>query len=146
MKRLVFLLWSLLLCVSYTFAQADKICGLYELGEKKTTSKVRIYKLTNGKYRAQVAWAMYNKNDDGSVRYDEKNPDKAKRNVPFDQIVVVQSLTYHEDSKKWSDGKIYDPETGRKYTVEFWFQDDKTLVCKGSIGPFSHKLYWRKIK
>ena len=48
-------------------------------------SKVKIYKHENG-YRAQVTWVDNLKKEDGSIRTDEKNPDKNKRNVRADQM------------------------------------------------------------
>lgn len=142
MKRFVFMMLTLLLAVSGAFAQADKVVGTYKAVRNGVTSKVKVFKYQDG-YRAQVIWVDNLKMEDGSNRLDVKNPDPAKRKVQADQIVLIDKVTYKNE--KWADGKIYDPTSGKVFTVTLYFKDAKTLTVKGSIGPFFQRMYWTKI-
>ena len=125
-------------------AQADKIVGTYKAVRNGVTSKVKVFK-HNGGYRAQVIWVDNLKKEDGSIRLDEKNPDASKRNVRADQIILIDKVKY-DGKEKWEDGKIYDPTSGKTFTVTLYFKDKNTLTVKGSIGPFFQRMYWTKIQ
>ena len=133
----------LMVAVSIT-AQTDKIVGNYKVERNGVASKVKIYKHENG-YRAQVTWVDNLKKDDGSIRTDEMNPDKNKRNVRADQIVLIVKVTYDAKDNVWTNGKIYDPTNGKTYKVKLWFDGDKVLKMRGYIGPFFDTSEWKKI-
>lgn len=144
MKRIYSLLVMLLVAMTSVFAQADKVVGNYQAVRNGVTSKVKVFK-HNGGYRAQVYWVDNLKKEDGSIRMDDKNPDAAKRKTRADQIVLIDKVVFN-GKDKWEDGKIYDPTSGKVYTVSLYFKDDKTLTVKGSIGPFFQRMYWTKIQ
>lgn len=133
----------LVMTAATAFAQADKVVGNYKAVRNGVTSKVKVFKVGNG-YRAQVTWVDNLKMPDGSIRTDVKNPDASKRKVRADQIVLIDKVTYNAKGNEWSGGKIYDPTSGKTYTVTLYFKDDKTLTVKGSIGPFFQRMYWTK--
>lgn len=146
MRRL-FLTW---MCALLTVAgslsaqtKADDIVGTYKAAQNGVNSKVEIKKVGNG-YRAQVIWVDNLKKEDGSIRTDEKNPDKAKRSTPANQIVLIEKVTY-DGNGEWKDGQIYDPTRGKSFKVRLSFKDPKTLKVRGSFGPFSETVYWTKI-
>lgn len=143
MKTIISFLLMVLMAVSGAFAQADKVVGNYEAVRNGVTSKVKVFKYNDG-YRAQVYWVDNLKKPDGTVRTDEKNPDAAKRKTLVDQIVLIDKVVYKGDGK-WADGKIYDPTSGKVFTVTLYFKDDKTLTVKGSIGPLFQRMYWTRI-
>ena len=126
-------------------AQADKIVGNYKVVRNGVNSKVKIYKHNDG-YRAQVTWVDNLKKEDGSYRLDEKNPDKNKRSVRADQIVLIEKVTYDAKDNVWTNGKIYDPTNGKTYKVKLWFASDKVLKMRGYIGPFYDTSEWTKIQ
>lgn len=133
------------LAFSTAFAQADKVCGNYTAERNGVKSKVKVFKHGDG-YRAQVTWVDNLKMADGSLRLDVKNPDPAKRKVRADQIVLIDKVVYKAKDNEWAGGKIYDPTSGKTYTVTLYFKDDKTLTVKGSIGPFFQRMYWTREK
>ena len=133
----------LMVAVSIT-AQTDKIVGNYKVERNGVASKVKIYKHENG-YRAQVTWVDNLKKEDGSIRTDEKNPDKNKRSVRADQIVLIDKVTYDAKDNVWTNGKIDDPTNGKTYKVKLWFDGDKVLKMRGYIGPFFDTSEWKKI-
>lgn len=147
MKKYIFaLLCGLFLTVSSTFAQseADAVVGNYTTVRNGVNSKIKIFKLSNGKYRAQVTWVDNIKMPDGSIRTDVKNKDAAKRKVRADQIVLIDQVTYNAKDKMWEDGQIYDPTNGKSYKVKLDFKGPKRLRVRGFIGPFSESMYWEK--
>lgn len=142
MKKVLFSMLMLLMVAIGAFAQADKVVGNYKAIRNGVTSKVKVFKY-NGGYRAQVTWVDNLKKSDGSIRTDEKNPDASKRKTPANQIILIDKVTF-DGKDKWKDGKIYDPTSGKSYTVTLYFKDAKTLTVKGSIGPFFERMYWTK--
>ncbi|MBQ0021362.1 MAG: DUF2147 domain-containing protein [Bacteroidales bacterium] len=145
MKKMMCLLICMLMAAVSVSAQADKIVGTYKVVRNGVTSKVKIFKYNDG-YRAQVAWVDNLKKADGTIRLDEKNPDKNKRNVRADQIVLIDKVTYDADDKEWSNGKIYDPTNGKTYKVKLWFDSDKVLKMRGYVGIFYDTSEWTKIQ
>lgn len=149
-KFFAMMLLCILSAVTPAMAQSagDKIVGTYQVLRNKVNSKVKITKNSNGTYKAQVIWADNVIKKDGSILYDEKNPDKSKRNVRADQIVLIDGLTYDANDKEWAGGKIYDPTKGKHYTVKCNFENDKKLKLRGYIGvpALGETMYWTKIQ
>lgn len=135
-----------LLCSFSSFAQsaADKIIGTYYAeGTSGKASKIKIYKYQDG-YRAQVCWIEEPKNADGSWKLDIKNPDKNRAKQPVSQAIIIDKVTY--DDGEWADGKVYNPEDGRCWTVTIKFKDDKTLAVRGSFFGIGKTVYWKKLE
>ena len=145
MRRLFTLLLTAMLATTIAFAQADKIVGVYKSVHEGNTSKIQISKVGDG-YKAQVIWLEKLTNPDGTVKTDLKNPDKSKRNTPADKIVVIEKVTYNAKKNQWDNGKIYEPTSGKSWTVTCSFKDEKTLKVRGSLGPFGKSVYWTKIE
>ena len=148
MKRLFLLLIGAMLSVTLMAqsSSADKIVGTWKAIQNGVTSKVSITKKGNG-YQAQVIWVDNLKKEDGSIRTDEKNPDKSKRNTPANKIILIESVTYNQSDKIWDNGTVYDPTKGKTYKVELSLKDaDKTLCVKGKWGPFSQTVYWSRLQ
>ena len=78
MKRVMSMLACLVMAVSSMMAQSDKIVGNYSVVRNGVSSKVKVFKHGDG-FRAQVTWVDNLKKEDGTLRTDEKNPDKSKR-------------------------------------------------------------------
>lgn len=144
MKRVMSMLACLVMAVSIMMAQSDKIVGNYSVVCNGVSSKVKVFKHGDG-FRAQVTWVDNLKKEDGTLRTDEKNPDKSKRNVRADQIVLIDKVTYDAKNNVWTNGKIYDPTKGKTYKVKLWFDGDKVLKMRGYIGPLFDTSEWKKI-
>jgi uncharacterized protein (DUF2147 family) len=151
MKRFLMLLACGVIALSVSVASAsteggDRILGVYKAVKDGAVSKVRISKIGDNAYKAQLFWLEKDKNPDGSLRTDLKNPDPAKRKTPANQIVLIQSVSYDSKEGVWKDGNIYDPTSGKVYKTVVDFTDEKTLRVRGYLGPFSKSLYWYKIE
>lgn len=150
MKRFLMLMVAGVFALSATVASAstndgDRILGVYKAVKDGAVSKVRISKIGDNAYKAQVFWVEKATNPDGSVRTDLKNPDPAKRNTPSSQIVLIEKVSYVAEDGEWKNGNIYDPTSGKVYRTVVDFKDEKTLRVRGYLGPFSKSLYWYRL-
>ncbi len=144
MKKILFLLMCVFMVSLTAVAQnADQIVGNYKVVRNGVNSKVKVFKHGDG-FRAQVTWVDNLKKKDGTILTDEKNPDKSKRNVPANEIVLVDKVKYNSKDKVWEGGRIYDPTNGKDYKVKMWFDGDKKLKLRGYIGPFFETMEWTK--
>jgi len=109
------------------FAQEESVKGIYYNTEK--TSKIKIFKATDGKYYGKIVWMEH------PEKKDINNPDAAKHNDPIMDMNIAKSFTYDAAKKQWSGGTIYDPDNGKTYDCYMWFDDGKTgiLHVKGYV-------------
>lgn len=147
MKKYLFaLLCGLFLISTAAFADnnGDKILGNYSTVRNGVKSKIKITKLSNGTFRAQVTWVDNLKKEDGTLRTDEKNKDKTKRGVRADQIVLIQSIAYNAKEDCYDKGDVYDPTSGKTYRAKLWLEG-KELHVRGYLGPFHDTSIWTKM-
>lgn len=147
MKKFLLMIAFGLMGVTSLSAQqkADDILGTYKVVQNGDNSKVTFRKIGNG-YTCQVVWLENMKEKDGTPRVDKRNPDKAKRSTPSNQIVLIEKITFDEAKGEWGNGQIYDPTRGKFFKVRVSFKDAKTLKVRGSWGPISETVYWTKIQ
>ena len=127
--------------------KADNIIGEYLTDRGGSKSKVRITKNADGSYDAKVFWVENPYEADGKTkRKDVKNPDKALRNVPVDQITLVRGLKHNAADKNWGGAKIYDPTKGLKVNATAEFETPDKLKLRGTILGVGVTLYWTRIK
>ena len=124
---------------------AENIVGTYSGKQGDDRFRARIVKLANGTYRAQVVWLEHDRDAKGNKILDTKNPDKALRNRPADQIVLFSGLKYNAKKHRWDDTKIYDPQRGIRAKLVAWFAADGRLALKGSLFGISETVYWTKL-
>lgn len=123
----------------------DRILGVYKAVKDGAESKVRISKIGDNAYQAQIFWLEKPTYPDGTLRKDIKNPDPAKRDTPSSQVVLIESVSYDQKENVWNNGNIYDPTSGKVYRTIVDFTEEKTLRIRGFLGPFSKSLYWYKL-
>ena len=151
MKRIIFIMLCAVLFTMPSFAQdinskGDNIIGEYLSIKDGSQSKIRITKAANGTYTAQVFWIERPLDSNGNKRKDVKNPDKSLRNVDLDKVILVKGLKYNAKGKEWTDTKIYDPGSGKIYSVDIEFKDAKTLKVYGNILGIGKTVYWTRIE
>lgn len=131
------------------FAQNDKadaILGKFYSKQGADEYKVLISKKSNGSYKAQIYWvADPIDHKTGKKALDPKNPDKSLRNVPCDEIVLIDGLKYNADKKQWDGTKIYDPQRGIKASVTVKFTDPKTLAVRGTVLGIGETAIWVRV-
>lgn len=105
------------------------------LGKWMSTQKnlmVDIYK-ENNEFRAKVIW--FSDKDDKSnpmaSREDFRNPNENLRTRKLLGMDILKDLQYNPESKRWEDGLIYDPLSGREWSSVVYFDDQGDLKVKG---------------
>ena len=124
----------------------DSIIGNYMSDRGGSKSKIRVTKNANGTYNAQLYWVENPTDKNGNKRKDEKNPDKALRNVDIDKVVIVEGLQYEADKKRWGGAKMYDPTKGLKVNATAEFESADKLKLRGTILGVGVTLYWTRIE
>ncbi len=109
-------------------ASADErpgdIIGLWDTGDG---AHVEVYErdgLYHGKFRH-----FYDEPPADGV--DAKNPDPALRGRPLVGADFILNFAF--DGKKWTDGRIYNPENGKQYKADLEMQDG-VLKVRGWLG------------
>ena len=138
MKRVLLLAVIGLFALSITVAEAatndgDRILGEYKTVRDGAVTTVRISKIGENSYKAQV------------VQVERCNPNQSQQHIPTNQLVLIESVSYNSKAGVWEDGHIYDPTKGEIYRVVLDFASDTTLRVRGYLGPFSKSIYWEKI-
>jgi len=130
MKKSIALVFLMLLC-ALSHAQApgpDALLGTWLTASGK--AKVQIYN-EGKKYNGKIVWLLNPTYEDGKVKVDKNNPDKAKQAVPLLGLNMLKGFEFDDD--EWEDGTIYDPENGKTYSCTIKFRDGK-LDLRGFIG------------
>ncbi len=123
---------------------ADGIVGNYFIDYNGEQSKVRCYKEADGTYTFLNYWCknMYDKN--GNIFLDTKNPDKALRNKPCNEMIIMWNLKYNPEKKNWK-GKIYDPTSGIRVDATVQFTKDNMIAVRGSVMGIGKTVKWKPI-
>lgn len=66
-------------------------------------------------------------------RLDVHNPDPALRTRPFSGLKIMYGFVY-DGKQRWSDGRIYDPTSGKTYRCNMELADRNTLKVRGYLG------------
>ena len=127
-------------------SNGDNILGNYLSLKDGSKSKIKITKENDGTYTAQVYWVEKAFDANGNKRKDVKNPNKSMRNVDLDKVILVKGLKYDDKDKEWTDTKIYDPGSGKIYSVDIEFKDAKTLKVYGNILGIGKTVYWTRLE
>lgn len=131
MKKLI-LTTILLIAVNYIFAQANRVVGIW-LTENKD-SQIEIFQNASGTYSGRLVWLKEPLDDDGRPKRDTDNPDRSLRNRPLKGLLLLEGFQYNERASEWTDGTIYDPESGRTYSAFMKFGDNNnTLNIRGFV-------------
>lgn len=128
---------------SSVFAQkADDILGkwLNSSGE----GQIEIYK-KGDKYFGKLIW-IKEPNENGKPKLDIKNPDAKLKSNPLVGLNIVKDFVY--DGVKWTDGKVYDPKTGKTYSGNMSMTGLNQLNMRGYIGIslIGRTENWKRVK
>ncbi len=113
-----------------TMAQCGQLLGKWWTPDKK--SKVEIYK-KGDTYYGDIVWMKEPREDDGTLKKDENNPDPDKRDQPIKGLTIFKGLECTEKNTL-EDGTLYDPESGNEYSGWMELQDHNTLKVRGYLG------------
>ncbi len=126
---LVLCIFSAVVTFGQNASSADKILGVW-LSEEKD-GKIEIYKSGN-KYLGKLIWGKTIFEADGvTSKKDTKNSDEKLRTRNLKDLVMLTDFVYEDG--EWTDGKIYDPKSGKTYSSTIKLQGN-TLSLRGYVG------------
>jgi uncharacterized protein (DUF2147 family) len=69
----------------------------------------------------------------GRPKLDLENPDPQLRSRPLLGLPLLEGFRYTGDNT-WDEGRIYNPEDGKKYRCKLWLDGQNRLNVRGYIG------------
>ena len=136
-------LFLFVLLSSAVFAQkADDILGKWV--NSSGEGQITMYK-KGDKYFGKLSW-IKDPNENGKPKTDIKNPDAKLTNNPLVGLDIVKDFVFEEG--KWTDGKVYDPKTGKTYSGNMSMTGLNQLNMRGYIGIslIGRTENWKRVK
>ena len=139
---------SILICmiITHAFAQtansAETLNGTWLVQDG--SAKVKIEK-SNGKFIGKIVWLNPPTDKNGKPLLDKKNPDKSLQNRPQLGLPLLNDFIYDGDNL-WTDGTIYDPESGKTYSCKITMKDKQAIEVRGYVGIslFGRTETWKR--
>jgi uncharacterized protein (DUF2147 family) len=100
------------------------------------TSKIRIYKATDGKYYGKIVWLKNPTDTNGKPRTDKENPDEKKQSNPLMELLILSGFSLTNDTNVLEGGKVYDPNNGKTYCGKLTLKNN-SIDMKGFICSMS---------
>lgn len=146
--RVVLLLLSMVVAlVSFTAGDdPDAVVGTWLSGGPRK-GQIQIYKQGGTFFGKLTHLAEPNDPVTGKPKTDIKNPDVSKRTRPLLNLPLMYNFKY-DGGNVWSDGKIYDPESGKEYNCKMTLKNSSTLEVRGYLGIslLGRTQTWTRIK
>lgn len=124
-----------LLLISFNFqafainAKSDEIIGFW-LSEKGN-GVVEIFK-KGDEYQGKLVWIQEIFEGEIKDKLDEENPDEKLQKRSLQGLRILHGFKFKDG--EWSDGKIYDPESGNTYSAYMKLKNKDKLKLRGYIG------------
>ncbi len=115
MKKHVLIIISYFFAFS-TFAQKDPLEKIWYNHAK--SSKIQIYKATDGNFYGKIVWLSKTHDEQGLPRVDKNNADDNLKQHPLNGLVILKGFKKSSNNLVYVDGTIYDPNTGKTYCVK----------------------------
>jgi uncharacterized protein (DUF2147 family) len=140
MKRSILFLIIFVINALFSFsaqAQYEDVTGLWrtfddDTGKQKSIAEIYIQ---NGKLYGKLVDIKNKDNVCGKCAKDDPRHNKKVLGMVFITDMKVDS------NGVWADGEILDPENGKTYDAEIWFEDG-ALQVRGYIGFFFRTQQW----
>jgi len=112
------------------FAQKDAIENIWYNAEK--TSKIEIYKATDGNFYGKIVWLKEPKDANGKPRIDKNNKEAALQSKPLMGLIILTKFKKSSNANEYDNGTVYDPNNGKTYcgTISI---NNKELKLRGYI-------------
>ncbi|MCD0488805.1 DUF2147 domain-containing protein [Pedobacter sp. MC2016-14] len=143
MKYISFLL--LLTAVTFSGFSQSKDAVLGKWVNSSGEANIEIFK-KGDQYFGKIVWLKNPKDDKGNVKTDLKNPEEKLKTRPILGLQILNNFVY--DGSKWTDGKIYDPKSGKTYSCNMTFNDAGDLNIRGYVGValLGRTDIWKRVK
>lgn len=98
------------------------------------------------KYFGKIVWLKEPKDEKGAAKTDVKNPDEHLKSKPILGLEILKNFIFEDG--KWTDGKIYDPKSGKTYSCNMTMKGNDILNMRGYIGVslFGRSETWKRVK
>jgi uncharacterized protein (DUF2147 family) len=140
MKKILSLILCFI-CLEST-AQKDPIEKVWYNGTK--TSKIEIYKTSDGHFYGMIVWLKEPHDAAGKPRVDKNNKDVKEQAKPLMGLLVLKRFKKNAAGNEYEGGNIYDPNNGKTYCGTITLKG-KELKLKGNIcgwGLLSRSTTW----
>ena len=143
MKRVSILL--LLLTISFFSFSQNKDAIIGQWINTSGEAHVDIFK-KGTKYFGKIVWLKNPKDERGNAKKDVKNPELSLRSRPVLGLEILKDFVFEEG--RWTDGKIYDPKTGKTYSCNITQKGPDQLSIRGYIGIslIGRTETWKRVK
>jgi uncharacterized protein (DUF2147 family) len=122
----------------------DQLIGLWEPSNGK--ARVKIEKI-GSKYYGKIVWLREPLDPQtNQAKVDKNNPDESMRTVPLKGYRMLKDFVFKNG--EWSEGTIYDPESGSTYSCVIKIKDENTLDIRGYVGvkALGRTDMWKRVK
>lgn len=143
MKKLTFIL--LFAAISFAGLAQNKDAILGKWINSSGEAHVEITK-KGDKYFGKIVWVKDPKDEKGNNKTDVKNPDESLKSRPILGLEILKNFVYEDG--KWTDGKIYDPKSGKTYSCNMTMKGNDVLNMRGYIGIslIGRSETWKRVK
>lgn len=90
-----------------------------------------------------VVWLKAPVDKAGRPTTDANNPDPALRTRPVVGLQLIRDFKPAANGR-WTDGRIYDPQTGRTYASKLSLNPDGTLKVEGCLAVVCQAQTWKR--
>jgi len=140
---------TVLACTMFGYANAqntnsaDALNGTWLVQDG--SAKVKIEK-SGGKYSGRIAWLKKPNDKYGKAVLDNKNPEVSLQNRQILGLLLLKDFIYDGDNV-WTDGTIYDPDSGKTYSCKITFKNNQLIEVRGYVGIslFGRTENWKRV-
>lgn len=143
MKLLSFLTLFTIISLSTIGQNKDVILGKWV--NSSGEAHIDITKRSD-KYFGKIVWIKEPKDAKGLVKTDFNNPNVNLRSRQIVGLEILKDFVYADN--KWSDGKIYDPKSGKTYSCTMSIKSNGDLNMRGYVGIslIGRSETWKRVK
>ena len=107
--------------------------------------QIEIYKRSD-KYFGKLSWIKEPNDEKGKPKVDNKNPNTSLRVKPMLGLEILKDFIF--ENGKWTDGTIYDPNTGKIYSCNLTLKENGQLNIRVYIGIslIGRSETWKRVK
>lgn len=143
MKKILFLTLFMAFAVTGFSQNKDAVLGKWI----NSTGEAHIDMTKRGeKYYGKIVWLKEPKDEKGNIKTDYQNPNTSLRSKPIIGLEIIKGFVYEDG--KWTDGKIYDPKSGKTYSCNMNLKSNGDLNMRGYIGIslIGRTEVWKRVK
>jgi len=143
MRSALFILLACLFSKDAFGQKMPNVCGIWCSSNKDC--KVQLYQQGNT-IEGKIIWLLEDKDENGQLILDKKNPDPELRNQPLVGLKILWDAIYNPITQYFENGIAY--VKGREFCGKFRLNSDGTLSVTGYICglKFLHKTdTWTRV-